>query len=56
VKCGETEAALRILEHSLEIPAGITLPELQMDPAWDALRGNVRFQRMLTQRGAKKDK
>jgi TolB-like protein/Tfp pilus assembly protein PilF len=56
VKCGETETALRILEHSLEIPAGITLPELQMDPAWDALRGNVRFQRMLTQRGAKKDK
>ena len=48
VKCGETDLALRILERSLEIPAGITVPELQMDPTWDPLRNNPRFQKLLT--------
>ena len=47
VKCGDENTALGILEHSLEIPAGITVPELQFDPTWDPLRNNQRFQQML---------
>jgi tetratricopeptide (TPR) repeat protein len=51
VKCGDTNTALGILERSLEIPAGITVPELQVDPTWDPLRGNSRFQQMLARHG-----
>ena len=40
VKCGDADTALGILEHSLEIPAGITVPELRFDPTWDPLRRN----------------
>ena len=53
VKCGETDLALRILERSLEIPAGITVPELQMDPTWDPLRNNPRFQKLMAKHSAR---
>ncbi len=47
VKCGDADMALRILERSLEISAGITVPELQADPTWDPLRNNPQFQQTL---------
>ncbi len=56
VKCGDANTALAILEHSLEIPAGITVSELQADPTWDPLRKNPRFQQMVTKRGSAANK
>jgi tetratricopeptide (TPR) repeat protein len=56
VKCGDVDRALGILERSLEIPAGVTVPELQFDPTWDPLRNNPRFQQMLAKHSAAKTK
>jgi TolB-like protein/Flp pilus assembly protein TadD len=47
-KCGDADKALEILERSLEIPAGVTVSELQFDPTWDPLRNNPRFKRMFS--------
>lgn len=44
--CGEHAAALKLLERSLQIPAGITVNELRRDPTWDPLRSELRFQRL----------
>ena len=48
VRCGNPDAALGILERSLDTPAGVTVPELKADPTWDPLRNHPRFQQMLT--------
>jgi len=56
VKCGDADTALGILERSLERPAGITVPELQLDPTWDAIRNHPRFQQMLAKHGAAQTK
>lgn len=46
--CGDLETALALLDRSLQTPSGVTVPELRLDPIWDALRADPRFQRMLT--------
>jgi hypothetical protein len=51
--CGDIETALALLDRSLQTPAGITIHELRLDPVWDPLRGDARFQRMLTKFGNK---
>jgi TolB-like protein/Flp pilus assembly protein TadD len=56
VQCGDADGALGILERSLEVPAGITAPELQMDPTWDPVRNHPRFRAMLAKHGAKETK
>jgi tetratricopeptide (TPR) repeat protein len=56
VKCGDADNALGILERSLKIPAGITVPELQLDPTWDPIRNHPRFQQMLARDGAAQTK
>lgn len=53
VKCGDTEAALQVLEHSIQIPAGITVAELQLDPSWDPLRKAPRFQQLIETRSSR---
>ncbi len=45
--CGDFETALALLDRSLQTPSGVTIQELRLDPVWDALRGDPRFQRML---------
>jgi hypothetical protein len=42
---------LPLLTRLLETPAGITPPSLRYDPAWDFLRGNPRFEALLTKYG-----
>ena len=44
---GEADAAVRRLAYLLSIPTDISVPQLRVDPMWDPLRGNPRFQRLL---------
>jgi serine/threonine-protein kinase len=44
---GEAESAIERLEVLLSIPFDLTVAELRIDPAWDALRGNPRFEALV---------
>ena len=44
---GESDEALRLIDHLLEIPAGLTIPMLKLDPVWDPLRKDPRFQQLI---------
>jgi hypothetical protein len=46
-KVGEHEAAIDQLEILLSIPSWVSVPLLRIDPIWDPLRDNPRFQRLL---------
>ncbi len=41
---GDKESALKQLEISVNIPTGITYGELRLNPDWDPLRGDPRFE------------
>src|SRR5262249_28080413 len=43
---GETDEALRLLDHLLEVPNGLTTSMLKLDPIWDPLRKDPRFQKL----------
>ena len=45
---GEHDAAIARLAHLLTIPSDVSVPMLRADPMWDPLRGNPRFQRLVT--------
>ena len=49
---GEKDLALQLLEHSLQTPAGIMVPMLKMDPSWDRLRNDPRFQQLIAKYSA----
>jgi tetratricopeptide (TPR) repeat protein len=50
---GDFDAAIAALPHLLEVPNGITSALLRLDPLWDPLRNDPRFQK-LVQGGARK--
>jgi TolB-like protein/Tfp pilus assembly protein PilF len=44
---GESDEAFRLLDHLLQVPNGLTIPTLKLDPAWDPLRKDPRFQALI---------
>ena len=44
---GEHDQAFGLLDHLLIVPNGITLPSLKLDPIWDPLRKDPRFQALI---------
>ena len=44
---GEQDEAFRLLDHLLTVPNGLTVPTLKLDPAWDPLRKDPRFQALI---------
>jgi len=48
---GEADQAFQLLDHSLNTPNGITVPLLKLDPVWDPLRKDPRFQALIDKYG-----
>ena len=44
---GEFDEAFRLFDHLLVIPNGLTVPMLKLDPGWDPLRKDPRFQALI---------
>jgi serine/threonine-protein kinase len=44
---GEHDQAFALLDHLLVVPNGITVPGLKLDPIWDPLRSDPRFQALI---------
>jgi tetratricopeptide (TPR) repeat protein len=48
---GERDQAFSLLDHLLVIPNGLTVPILKLDPVWDSLRTDPRFQALVDKYG-----
>src|SRR5262245_8337126 len=44
---GESDEALRLIDHLLRVPNGLTVSTLKLDPSWDPLRKDPRFQALI---------
>ena len=51
---GESDEAFRLLDHLLSVPNGLAVPMLKLDPAWDPLRKDPRFQALIDKYAAKR--
>ncbi len=52
---GEFDETFRLLDHLLTVPThGLTVPMLKLDPAWDPLRKDPRFQALVEKYAAKR--
>ncbi|MGB2862936.1 MAG: hypothetical protein WBC05_06390 [Sedimentisphaerales bacterium] len=47
VMVGEHDLGINKLEKLLSIPSELSIPLLQLDPAWDPLRNHPRFKRLV---------
>ncbi|NCT66061.1 MAG: hypothetical protein GXC76_00300 [Rhodanobacteraceae bacterium] len=45
---GDTDAAIGALPHLLAMPNGTTIADLRLNPLWDPLRKDARFQKLIT--------
>ena len=50
---GDHDAAIAALPHLLEVPAGITAADLKINPFWDPLRNDPRFQKLAASEASK---
>ena len=50
---GEPDEAFRLLDHLFAIPNGLTVPMFKLDPAWDPLRKDPRYQTLIDKYAAK---
>jgi TolB-like protein/Flp pilus assembly protein TadD len=50
---GESDEAFRLLDHLLTIPNGLTVPVFKLEPAWDPLRKDPRYQTLIDKYSAK---
>ena len=46
---GDTESAISALPHLLEVPNGETRGDLRINPLWDPLRKDPRFQKLVAE-------
>src|SRR5438132_574727 len=51
---GEFNEAFRLLDHLLVVPNGVAVPLLKVDPMWDPLRKDPRFQALIEKYAAKR--
>ena len=51
---GDHTAAIAAIPHLLEVPAGLTIANLKLDPLWDPLRKDPRFQKLIAEPKPKK--
>ena len=51
---GESDEAFRLLDHLLAVPNfSLSVPILKLDPSWDPLRGDPRFQALIEKHSSK---
>src|SRR6184192_1575670 len=50
---GEFDEAFRLLDHLLDVPNGLTVPMLKLEPMWDPLRKDPRFQALIDKYSSK---
>src|SRR5438874_2241637 len=50
---GEFDEAFRLLDHLLDVPNGLTVTILKLEPMWDPLRKDPRFQALIDKYGLK---
>ena len=48
---GEADSAVKELRTLLSVPSWISVPLLKADPAWDRVRGDPGFRRLVAGRG-----
>jgi hypothetical protein len=44
---GEHDEALRLIDHLLQVPSFMSVHVLKLDPVWDPLRKDPRFQQLI---------
>jgi TolB-like protein/Flp pilus assembly protein TadD len=44
---GEHDQAFELLDHLLQVPSSLTVPILKLDPVWDPLRKEPRFEKLI---------